>query len=68
MQWFILIVTVLILAAIGQAVTNLHNSGNWWVWVAFPLLIAVGIYRLGEDEDRAYFHRAWRRLTYWMTK
>ena len=63
MQWIALIVTVLILAAMGQAVLNLHNSGQYWVWVLAPVLIAIGIYRLGEDEDRAYFHRAWARLT-----
>lgn len=63
MQWVILIVTVLILAAIGQTILNLHDAGYYWIWILSPVLIAIGIYRLGEDEDRAYFHRGWARLT-----
>jgi hypothetical protein len=42
---------------------NLHDAGHNWIWILAPALVLVGIYRLGEDEDRAYFHRAWSRLT-----
>lgn len=63
MQWIVLVLTVLILTAMGQTILNLHNAGHWWVWIAWPIAIAIGIYRLGEDEDRAYFHRFWARIT-----
>ena len=63
MQWFVLIVTVLILAAFGNLILNLHDAGQYWIWILSPVLVLVGIYRLGEDEDRAYFHRGWARLT-----
>jgi hypothetical protein len=63
MQWIALVVTVLILAALGNLILNLHDAGQYWIWILAPVLIAIGIYRLGEDEDRAYFHRGWARLT-----
>ena len=63
MQWLVLIVTVLILAALGNLILNLHNAGQYWIWALAPVLVLIGIYRLGEDEDRAYFHRGWARLT-----
>jgi hypothetical protein len=63
MQWIVLIVTVLILAAIGQSVVNLHNAGQYWVWILAPVMVAGGIYRLGENEDRDYFHNGWAKLT-----
>lgn len=63
MQWIALIVTALILAAVGRIVVNLHAMGHWWIWVLLWTVILVGIYRLGEDEDREYFHRAWRWIT-----
>lgn len=63
MQWIVFIVTVLILAAIGQTVLNLHDAGHYWIWIAFPVATIAAAYRLGEDEDRAMIRRALSWLT-----
>ena len=63
LHWIALAITALILVAFGRVLTDMANAGQWWIfplWFAGVFTIA---YFIGADEDRAYYHRAWRWIT-----
>ena len=60
MHWIALILTAVILAALGQTLVAYAKAGDFWIFPVVWAVTAVGIYKLGADEDREAFHRLGR--------
>lgn len=63
MKWIALAITAVILWVFGRFLTEMANAGHWWIFPVWFVVFFTLIYFMGGDEDRAYYHRAWRWIT-----
>jgi len=62
MHWLGLAITAVVLWVFGRVLTDMGAAGQWWIFPLWFAGIFAVIYRIGTDEDRAYYTRFWAKI------